>query len=156
MGGFIAGAAPQKPRPWLVARMPGFGGPAIGIANGLAHQHGMPLVDPPEPAAANDRIAAGEKLIGSDGGFNCTTCHGVKDQPPTAVFEAPGTNLGLATGRVRKGYYMRWLLAPLRVDPETKMPKFSEDGVTTQLTEILGGKASDQFDAIWQYLRSLK
>jgi hypothetical protein len=51
---------------------------------------------------------------------------------------------------------MRWLLAPLRVDPETKMPKFSEDGVTTQLTEILGGKAPDQFDAIWQYLRSLK
>jgi len=156
MGSFIAGAAPYKPRPWLASRMPGFGAPGVGIANGLAHQHGLPLADAPEPAADKARAEIGEKLISADGGFNCVQCHGVKDQAPTAVFEAPGINLGYATERLRKGYFHRWLLAPLRIDAETKMPKFSEDGNTTQLSDILGGKATDQFDAIWQSLRSLK
>ncbi len=156
MGSFIAGAAPYKPRPWLASRMPGFGAPGVGIANGLAHQHGLPLADTPEPAADKARAEIGEKLISADGGFNCVQCHGVKDQAPTAVFEAPGINLGYATERLRKGYFHRWLLAPLRIDAETKMPKFSEDGITTQLSDILGGKATDQFDAIWQSLRSLK
>ncbi len=155
MSAFIAGAAPTKPRPWLTARMPGFGAPAGGIANGLAHQHGFPLTDAPESAVNKEKATNGEKLIGADGGFNCTTCHGVKDMAATAVFEAPGTNLGSATDRLRKGYYLRWLLAPLRIDAETKMPKFSEDGVTTQLTDVLGGKAGEQFEAIWEYLRSL-
>ena len=36
------------------------------------------------------------------------------------------------------------------------MPKFSEDGVTTQLTDVLEGKAAQQFDAVWQYLRTVK
>jgi mono/diheme cytochrome c family protein len=156
MGAFIAGAAPYKPRPWIAARMPGFGGPAVGIAVGLAEQHGLPLTDLPEPAPDKEKVAIGEKLIGADGGFNCTTCHGVKEQAATAVFEAPGPNLGYTIDRMRKGYYHRWVLAPLRADPETKMPKFSEDGVTTQLSDVLGGKAGDQFEAIWQYLRSLK
>ena len=155
MGSFIAGAAPYKPRTWLVARMPGFGAPAMGIAVGLAQQHGLPLSDAPEPAPDKEKIALGEKLMGSDGGFNCTTCHAVKDQPATAVFEAPGVNFGNTIERVRKGFFHRWVLAPLRIDADTKMPKFSEDGVTTQITDVLGGKAVEQFEAIWQYLRSL-
>ncbi len=155
MSAFIAGAAPYKPRPWLAARMPGFGAPAGGISNGFAHQHGLPLVDEPESAVDKAKAAIGEKLIGADGGFNCTTCHGVKDVAATAVFEAPGINLGTTSERIRKAYYHRWLLAPLRIDADTKMPKFSEDGVATQLTDVLGGKAVEQFEAIWQYLRSL-
>jgi hypothetical protein len=155
MGSFIAGAAPYKPRPWIIARMPGFGGPAMGIAVGLAQQHGLPLSDAPEPAPDKEKLALGEKLTGSDGGFNCMTCHALKEQAATAVFEAPGVNLGNTAERVRKAWFHRWLLAPLRVDAETKMPKFSEDGVTTQITDVLGGKAADQFEAIWQYLHSL-
>lgn len=155
-GIFIAGAAPYKPRPWLASRMPGFGAPAIGIANGLSHQHGLPLADAPEPAPDKERAAIGSKLLMADEGFNCVQCHGVKDVAATAVFEAPGINLGYSTERLRKGYYQRWMLAPLRIDPETKMPRFSEDGVTTQRADVLGGKAADQFDAVWQYLRTLK
>ncbi len=155
-GIFIAGAAPYKPRPWLAPRMPGFGAPGIGIANGLAFQHGFPLADQPEPLADAALAAHGQKLISADGGFNCVQCHGVKDVPPTAVFEAPGINLAYTTERIRKGYFQRWLLAPLRIDADTKMPKFSEDAVNTQLTDILDGKAAKQFDAVWQYLRSAK
>ncbi len=155
-GIFIAGAAPYKPRPWLASRMPGFGAPGIGIANGLSHQHGFPLADAPEKPPEKETTEMGQKLLSADGGLNCVQCHGVKDAPPTAVFEAPGINLAYTTERLRRGYFQRWLLAPLRIDPETKMPKFSEDGVTTQLTDVLEGKAAQQFDAMWQYLRTVK
>ena len=80
----------------------------------------------------------------------------MKDIAPTAVFEAPGINLAYTTERLRKGFFQRWLLAPLRIDAETKMPKFSEDGVSTQITDVLDGKAAQQFDAIWQYLQTVK
>ncbi len=154
MGMFIAGAAPYKPRPWLASRMPGFGAPATGIANGLAQQHGFPQQDAPEPAPDKELAEIGAKLIGVEG-FNCAQCHGVKDQPPTAVFEAPGINLGYTKDRIRRNYFNRWMLNPLRIDPETKMPKFSEDAQTTQKTDVLGGKAPEQFGAIWQYLHTL-
>ncbi len=155
-GIFIAGAAPYKPRPWLASRMPGFGAPGIGIANGLSHQHGFPLTDMPEHPPDKTAVEIGQKLASADGGFNCVQCHGVKDVPATAVFEAPGINLAYTTERIRRGYFQRWLLAPLRIDADTKMPKFSEDGVTTQLSDVLDGKAPQQFDAIWQYLRTAK
>lgn len=153
-GGFIVGVAPYKPRPWLASRMPGFGAPGIGIANGLSFQHGLPLSD--IPTADKTLGEHGQKLLGADGGFNCIQCHGVKDIAPTAVFEAPGINLAYTTERLRKGFFRRWLLAPLRIDAETKMPKFSEDGVSTQITDVLDGKAAQQFDAIWQYLQTVK
>lgn len=155
MGMFIAGAAPYKPRPWLASRMPGFGAPGMGIANGLAQQHGFPQQDPPLAAPDKTLAGIGAKLITADEGFNCVQCHGVKDQPPTAVFEAPGINLGYAKDRLRRAYFNRWMLAPLRIDPETKMPKFSEDGQTTQKSDVLGGKAPEQFGAIWEYLHTL-
>ena len=136
--------------------MPGFGAPGIGIANGLSHQHGFPLTDMPEHPADKAVVEIGQKLASADGGFNCVQCHGLKDVPATAVFEAPGINLAYTTERIRRGYFQRWLLAPLRIDADTKMPKFSEDGVTTQLSDVLDGKAPQQFDAIWQYLRTAK
>ncbi len=155
-GTFIAGAASYKPRPWLASRMPGFGAPGVGIANGLAFQHGFPLTDMPEHAPEKAAADAGQKLLSADGGFNCVQCHGVKDLAATAVFEAPGINLAYTPERIRKTFYNRWLLAPLRIDPDTKMPKFSEDALSTQITDVLEGKADKQFDAIWQYLRTVK
>jgi hypothetical protein len=48
-------------------------------------------------------------------------------------------------------YYLRWMRKPMRFQPGTKMPQFSEDGKTT-LKEILEGDADRQFEAIWNYL----
>jgi mono/diheme cytochrome c family protein len=152
---FIAGQVAYKPRPWIIGRMPGFATWAKGIADGLAFEHGFPLTVTPVKVDA-EKAKAGEQLIGENGGFNCVQCHGVASRPPTAVFEAPGPNLVHAQERLRPEYYRRWLLYPLRVDPETKMPRFSDDEGKTPLTEILAGNANEQFDAIWQYLHSIK
>ena len=153
---FIAGHGKTKPRPWLIGRMPGFATYAEGLAHGLSLQHGFGLSVAPEPALDAAKVKAGETLISENGGFNCTTCHPVADRPATAVFEAPGTNLLSINERLRKGYYARWVLAPLRVDPETKMPQFADADGRTPLTDFYEGKASEQIDAIRQYLHSLK
>jgi hypothetical protein len=101
-------------------------------------------------------VKAGEKLLGESGGFNCVMCHAVGERRPTAPFEAPGIDLALTTARVRKHYYHRWAYNPQRIDPETKMPKFADDQGKTPLTETLEGDAHRQYEAIWQYLRTLE
>ena len=105
-----------------------------------------------EPAPDADIVKAGAQLLSENGGFNCTTCHTLADRPATAVFEAPAPNFSYSRERLRKGYFTRWVLAPLRIDPETKMPRFADDEGNTPLSDVLGGKAAAQFEAIWQYL----
>ena len=153
---FIAGGAKDKPRHWIVGRMPGFATYAEGLAHGLAHTHGLSTTIPAEPAPDAAKVKAGETLVGESGGFNCVQCHTVADRAATAVFEAPGPNLALSPARLRRDYFHRWALAPPHIDPETKMPKFADDEGKTPLTDFFDGKASEQFDAIWQYLRTLK
>ena len=116
------------------------------------------LFAPPETEEPVDPKAAenGARLLGENGGFNCTTCHAVGDRAATAVFEAPAVNFAYSFERLRKGYYHRWVMHPLRIDPDTKMPRFADDEGKTALTEFYEGNARQQFEAIWQYLRTLK
>ena len=153
---FVSGQVEAKPRPWLIGRMPGFAHVAAGLSLGLAHQHGLPAEEPKEAAPKAELAALGEKLIGVDGGFNCITCHAVGDTPATAVFEAPAINFKETAERLRRGYFLRWVLAPTRLDPETKMPKYADAEGMTQLTDIFDGKGTEQFDAVRQYLRTLE
>lgn len=154
---FIGGQVGTKPRTWLIGRMPGFATHLTeGLALGLAHQHGLPAQEPTESAPKAELAALGEKLIGVDGGFNCVTCHAVGDTPATAVFEAPAINFKQTAERLRRGYFLRWALAPVRIDPETKMPKYADAEGMTQLTDTLDGKGIEQFEAIRQYLRTLE
>ena len=153
---FVSGQVEAKPRPWLIGRMPGFAHVAAGLSLGLAHQHGLPAEEPKEGAPKAELTALGEKLIDVDGGFNCITCHAVGDTPATAVFEAPAINFKQTAERLRRGYFLRWALAPVRLDPETKMPKYADAEGMTQLTDILDGKGAEQFEAVRQYLRTLE
>jgi hypothetical protein len=80
----------------------------------------------------------------------------VGEQAATAVFEAPAINFAESAARLRKGYFHRWVLAPSRIDPDTKMPKYADPEGMTQLSEPYDGRGPDQFEAIRQYLKSLK
>ena len=156
MSKFIAGQVEYKPRTWLIGRMPGFAHYADGLALGLNHQHGLPQKEAAEAAPDAEKVAAGEKLIGADGGFNCITCHAVGDQAATAVFEAPAINFAQSAERLRKGYFHRWVLAPTRIDPDTKMPKYADPEGMTQMTDPYEGKGPVQFEAIREYIRTIK
>jgi hypothetical protein len=67
-----------------------------------------------------------------------------------------GINFSQVSRRIRKEYYDRWMRDPLRIDPQTKMPRYSADGRSTQVREILDGQAPRQFEALWQYLNTVR
>ena len=152
MAKFIAGQIAYRPRPWLDMRMPAFPATAELLAKGLTMSHGRPPITPEPAEVEGPTVEDGEKLMGMDGGFNCIQCHSVGSAPAVAVFEAPGINLGYAYQRLQKDYFHRWMLNPLRFEPTTRMPKFAQDDGNTPLTDVLGGKAKDQFEGIWKYL----
>ena len=76
----------------------------------------------------------------------------VKDKPPLQVFEAQGVNFSRVGRRVRPDFFLRWMLDPLRVDPQTRMPDYFDEDARSVLVDVLDGDAKKQIDAIRQYL----
>jgi mono/diheme cytochrome c family protein len=157
---FIAGEVGYKPRaekhprgePWLEMRMPAFKSRAAFLAPGLAAQHGYPPQSSSEPPINHELAKIGQKLVGKDGGFSCISCHGVGKLEAMEVFESEGINLAYSYERLLPAYYRRWVRNPLSIDPQTKMPVYFDEG-KSPLTEVLGGDAEKQMDAIWEYIR---
>ena len=152
MGKLIAGKQEPGLRPWLRARMTAFPARATHLARGLALQHGFTPVSPPHGPADIEMAKNGMKLSGAAGGFQCIACHGIGEMKPTSVFEAPGINFMYVEQRMRKHYYDRWVIAPMRIHKETKMPSFADQEGKTSIREIYDGDARKQYDAIWHYL----
>ena len=153
---FIAGKTQPKPRYWMIARMPGFAFHAEGLATGLSHQHGFPVADAPAKPVNAESAEVGATLLGAQGGFNCIQCHPLGSRPATAPFEAPSINLASSPQRIRPAFYARWMIAPTRVTPGTKMPKYVDEEGRTQIADTLDGEAKDQFQAIWEHLRTVE
>jgi mono/diheme cytochrome c family protein len=148
----LLGQLDYKLRPWLRARMPGFPARAMLLAHALPLDHGFPPT-----SVANDQPDAnlqpiGRKLLAKDGGFACTTCHGVSTLKPVGVFEAPGPNLQYVSERLTHHYFSRWVYNPLRIHKDTKMPAFADKDGKTSLRETLDGDARKQYEAIYNYL----
>ena len=150
----FAGTRKQPARPWLAHRMPAFPARSKPLAHGLAQAHGWPAQAPAKQAPVNARLAElGRKLVGIDGGFSCIACHGVKNREPLQVFEAQGVNFAEVGARVRPDYFLRWMLDPLRVDSQTRMPDYFDEDARSVLVDVLEGDAKQQIEAIRQYLR---
>lgn len=147
---FVTGQT-KSPRPWLQARMPVFQQHGAVMAQGLVREHGYgPQDEPPAPPDASLAMH-GERLLGQGTGFDCLKCHALGDKPATQVFEREGIELLTARARLRHEYFTRWLADPPRLDPDARMPKFATNG-KTPFTDVLGGDAGKQFEAIWQFL----
>lgn len=149
---FIAGRIPHRIRPYLHARMPAWPTRAELLAKGLAAEHGYSPSTPPYPPPDESMAAAGQKLIGTVGGFSCVQCHAVGAAPPNAPFEAPALNMRHVTARLRKDYYHRWMLNPIKVDPATKMPAFADFEGKSAIRDVYEGDGVKQFEAVWQFL----
>jgi len=152
MESVIGGTLTQKARPWLQMRMPAFANHANSLSNGFARIHGIDPAEKNVVATDAAMIAIGADLVSTDKGFGCTTCHGLKNAPPTAIFEVQGLNFELAAPRLRREWFDRWIDNPASVTPGTKMPQYAPGGQSPN--PALNGKAADQFHAIWQYLHS--
>jgi mono/diheme cytochrome c family protein len=154
MAEFIAGRCGYRTRPWLEQRMPAFATGVELLAQGLAMERGHPPTTSAAPATESVDPEIGRRLLGQEGGFACVACHAVGDKPAATASDAPGINLGYATQRLRKDWFHRWMRWPARVEPATKMPRFAAEDGTTQLGDVLGGRADDQFEAVWRCLEA--
>jgi cbb3-type cytochrome oxidase cytochrome c subunit len=157
---FLRGKLDYRPRPWLAARMPLFHGDATTLAAGLAAEHGMADATQGTAGAASPTVDAAQALVGDEltrkeRGLDCRLCHAPRDELLKLTNEAQGIGLARIAERLNVDYYRRWMFDPTRIDPAARMPKFAVDGRRTTAVQMLGGEAGPQFDAIWEYLRSI-
>jgi cytochrome c2 len=153
----LSGRLPYTTRPWLEARMPVFRAGAAAIARGLILEHGSRPGNVPAGATPPRDAPAGGRLIGAAGGFSCVTCHPVGTEPALMTHHFGAINLVHARARLRPEFYIRWMRNPQRIAPLTAMPAYADDsGTATPLAEVLGGDAARQFEAIWDYLGTLR
>lgn len=150
----LAGKHSQKTRPWLGARMPAFASRAEKLSLGLAERHGVALKNE-LPAEKPDWVAIGAKLAGAEG-YSCIACHDQGAKKALQVFEGQGPNLQVAGERLRYDYYQRWLHWPQRINATTIMPRYTKDRDTGVQPAPFDGKAEQQFEAVWQWMRTLK
>ena len=150
----LAGTLDYRSRPWLKTRMPAF--PACGpwIARGLAAEHGVRSGDN-HPADDPQMIEAGRLLTLRGAGFDCRQCHSLTNVTKKQENNAQGISFLHTAERLRYDYYRRWMLDPLRIDPQSKMLRFSADRRHTAAPSILDGDARRQFDALWQYIQTV-
>ena len=163
---FIGGKVEYRPRPWLKARMPAFPAYAETLAFGLALSHG--IGDDSTPAVPSSRGAetdeaslaeAGSRLTFKAQGLDCRQCHGIGREQPTGdkgSLPSPGINFGHVRERMRHDFFGRFVLDPPRYDIGSRMPKLSADGRTTTATAILDGDAAAQFEALWQFVQTVR
>ena len=146
-----ARALPWPWRPWLRSRMPAFPARASGLAKGLAMLNGYPPVTQEEPPVEPEKAKIGRKLVSANGGFFCFSCHAIGPLKPAQVFDARGINLAKIGDRLLPEFYRRWMRNPLRIDPQTKMPSYFNQG-RSALFDVLDGDADRQIEALYHYI----
>jgi len=152
----LSGKLAHRSRPWLKARMPVFPAWADRLAHGLAAEHGVGIRDQAGPDPDASLADIGGALALKQRGFNCLQCHGVGRQPAVAAFDNRGVNFARVRERLRYRFYLDWMFDPLRMDPHSKMPRFSSNRTSTVITDVLEGNARRQFDALWHYLQTIE
>lgn len=154
----IGGRIADRTRPWLAARMPAFGPYAESIATGLAASHGLAQSKCVFDVAisANLELAKlGEGLTQKEHGLDCRLCHALGKEDLRLDNRAQGIGFSFVAQRLRPEFYYRWMIDPTRIDPQTAMPRFSLDGVSTKLSDVLNGDAREQYEAVWLYLQTI-
>ncbi|MEE3178617.1 MAG: c-type cytochrome [Verrucomicrobiota bacterium] len=150
----FAGEIQPKVRKWLPARMPAFPARARHVSTGFSHAAGFSAEENKQGTLDPAKVRVGEVMTGVEGGLSCGTCHGIADKPAIAVFEGEGPNLRDTGARLARDYFRLWMNDPPRAWPGTIMPKYALDG-KTPLTQFYDGDSHKQFEAIYEYLRSL-
>jgi hypothetical protein len=150
----FTGGIDPKVRKWLPARMPAYPSRAGNLSTGFSHAVGLPATSPALPDRDPEQLRIGEAMTGIQGGLACRTCHGIGDKPPIAVFEGEGPNFRDSGARLTREYFLLWMNDPARAWPGTIMPKYAVGG-KTPLTQHYDGDAHKQFEAIYEYLRTL-
>lgn len=139
--------------------MPSFPAYAEFLAKIMASEHGVPFHETIPTEYDPKAVETGRQLTLRDGGLDCRQCHGVGNERPrgdAATQIALGINFAFTRDRLRPQFALRQILDPPRYDIGSRMPRFAPDLQTTAARQIEGGNAKRQFEAVKQYLWSLK
>ena len=140
-------------RPYLATRMPFYGMENLGS---LVENLGQADHDPNSPEVdvgggqLHHRSHYGRRLMGVNA-FNCVNCHDLLGQSSLGM---PTLDLATSVERLQPAWFKKFMLDPESFRPRTLMPSFFEDGKST-ISEVLGGDADKQIEAIWIYLKEL-
>ncbi|MFP6582627.1 MAG: hypothetical protein VCD00_08730, partial [Candidatus Hydrogenedentota bacterium] len=155
MAHLLSGELDSKTRPGLTARMPEFASRAENIATGLAAQHGYGP-EKADTSEVNSKLSAiGRELALDEDKFRCNSCHGIGEDLPLAGADTETINFGEIPKRLRKDFFHRFTLDPQSILPGTQMPQFVNDDGSSTIAGVLDGDISQQFDAIWEFMRSV-
>jgi hypothetical protein len=144
----LAGNSPSD-RPWLRITMPSYGlsePERSRIVDRLAVADEIPDLAAPKAMGISKTFEATAATLTSSRGFNCLNCHflGPAACQPTSL--AP--DFTMATRRVSRAWFQRWLSNPARIMPGTPMPAFT--------VPVLGVARDDltiQKEIIWRFLQ---
>ena len=138
-------AGENRVRPYLKTKMPQYGaataelGKLLGVADARA---------PLKFEGGDD--TAGRKLLGTQGGAGCITCHRWGDRPSLGV---QGPDISNIAARLQEGWLREYLINPAGYRPGTLMPSFWPGGKSFNPT-ILGGDTDKQIAAIYKFAES--
>lgn len=135
----------NRVRPYLRTRMPVYGkatdglGPLLGVAD----------LRPALKFEGGDD-SAGRKLLGTEGGAGCITCHRWGDRASLGI---QGPDISNMASRLQEGWLRDYLINPAGYRPGTLMPSFWPGGKSFN-PAILGGDTDRQIAAIFKFAES--
>jgi len=138
-------AGENRVRPYLKTKMPHYGaataelGKLLGVADARAAL---------KFEGGDD--TAGRKLMGTQGGAGCITCHRWGDRPSLGI---QGPDLSNSAARLQEGWLKEYLINPAAYRPGTLMPSFWPAGKSFNPT-ILGGDTDKQIASIYKFIES--
>ncbi len=119
-------------RPYLHTKMPIYGSATAALGAMLTATDGKK-----ETALTGGDDPAGRKLMGTQGGIGCITCHRWGPHPSLGIQGLDLSNLGQ---RIQPGWLREYLINPAGYRPGTLMPSFWP-----------GGKSGERRDPEWRY-----
>jgi len=136
-------------RPYMSTRMPKFQLPDVaGLAAKFATLDLRPPVEPVASTHPEYRMkSAGRHMVG-DKALSCVKCHNFGGRKGTGL---QSLDLLTMTDRLRRDWYLRYMINPQAFRPGTRMPSAWPAG-NSILPKVLDGDTQQQLAAIWRYL----
>lgn len=134
----------EKPiRPYLRVQMPDFGESTKKLTKRFMNEDRISDFK----KFSDKDTEVGRKLLGTQGGLNCITCHGWGDRRSMGI---QSINLSNLHERLQVNWFRDYLINPNAHRPNTLMPSFWPGGIASN-QEILDGDTRAQIDAIYSF-----
>lgn len=156
------GTRHHRLRPWVGARMPGFGerGGRLAVqlmardgASGPALQAASGSFSINKPTILPGHVDLGRFIVGRKA-LACTNCHRFNEQEVVGQVDPTtrGPDLGMVADHIRHDYFQRLLRDPSRIYPGTKMPQNVRLDGSVPIPALAKLPRDLPMEALWNYL----